>query len=59
VVFAGSFARVEVPSAALGFNVLGAVVGGMAEYASLLVGISGLSLIALVLYALAVATDER
>lgn len=58
IVFAGSFARVSTPSAALGFNVLGSVLGGMSEYASLLVGVSGLSVIALGLYLSGWLTDR-
>ena len=54
IVFAQSFRRVTAPSAALGANVLGAVVGGMLEYVSIATGISGLSWIALGLYGLAV-----
>ena len=53
VVFAQSFERVAVPSVALGFNVLGAVIGGMTEYASIAVGIDGLSWIAFAVYLLA------
>ena len=59
IVFARSFAQVERPSAALGFNVLGAVFGGMTEYLSLVVGISGLSWTALGLYALALLSASR
>ncbi len=59
IVFAQSFRRVTVPSAALGANVLGAVVGGMLEYVSIATGISGLSWIALGLYGLAVVAALR
>jgi SAM-dependent methyltransferase len=59
IVFAQSFARVEAASVALGFNVFGAVVGGMIEYASVLVGISGLTWIALVFYGLSFVALRR
>lgn len=51
IVFARTFSRAAVPSAALGFNVLGSVVGGLAEYVSLVIGIKALLWIALLLYA--------
>ncbi len=57
--FARSFARTARPDAALGFNVLGSVVGGLAEFASLAVGINGLSVIAVVIYTAAAATVTR
>jgi len=38
------------PSSALGSNVLGAVIGGLVEYSSLVVGLRNLVLLALVLY---------
>ncbi len=57
IVFAQSFSRVAVPSVALGFNVLGAVVGGMTEYASIVVGVDGLSWIALAIYLVAMLLD--
>jgi spermidine synthase len=55
LVFADAFARSSSPSFALGWNVLGAVVGGMAENASYLIGIPGLLAVAAVFYALALA----
>ncbi len=59
IVFARSFSRVTVPSVALGCNVLGAVVGGMLEYVSIAIGISGLSWVALGLYGLAILAQTR
>jgi hypothetical protein len=53
IVFSFSFARVETPSIALGFNILGSVIGGLTEYFSLVTGIRGLLVIALFLYAAA------
>jgi SAM-dependent methyltransferase len=53
IIFALTFNRVTQPASALGVNLLGALVGGVLEYASLLTGISALNLIAAVLYSLA------
>jgi len=50
VVFARAFSRAQVPSVALGFNVLGSVVGGLTEYLSLVVGIRALLVMAAALY---------
>lgn len=59
LVFARSFAGTRSPGAALGFNVLGAVAGGLAEYATVLVGLNGVAAIAVLLYLLAWATMPR
>jgi hypothetical protein len=53
IIFAITFERVTQPASALGVNLLGALVGGVLEYASLLTGISALNLLAAVLYGLA------
>jgi SAM-dependent methyltransferase len=58
-VFSLSFADVATPSIALGFNVLGSVVGGLAEYLSLLTGVRGLLVIAMGLYLLAFLARGR
>lgn len=50
VIFARAFAAVPLPSAALGSNLFGALVGGTLEYLSMLLGIRALSLVALALY---------
>jgi hypothetical protein len=50
VVFARAFSRARIPSVALGFNVLGSVVGGLTEYLSVFLGIRGLLVIAILLY---------
>jgi SAM-dependent methyltransferase len=55
LVFADAFSRSTAPSFALGWNVLGAVVGGMAESASYVIGIPGLVLVAAAFYGLALA----
>lgn len=55
LVFADAFARSSSPSFALGWNVLGAVVGGMLENLAYVVGIPGLVVIAAGCYLLALA----
>lgn len=52
VVFAASFARSTRPDADFGANVGGIVLGGLSEYASLLVGFNGLIGLAIAYYAL-------
>jgi hypothetical protein len=53
LLFALEFRAVDSPGAALGANMLGAVVGGLLENLSLIVGLKALLGIAFVLYALA------
>lgn len=53
IVFAKSFMKSTAPGASLGWNVLGAVFGGLAEYACLIVGLRALLLLALAFYAVA------
>jgi spermidine synthase len=53
LLFASEFRSVESPAAALGANMLGAVVGGLLENLSLIVGMKALLVVAAVLYALA------
>jgi spermidine synthase len=48
--FATSFDRAERPGRALGFNLLGALVGGLTESASFVTGLSALILIAILFY---------
>ncbi len=50
IVFARAFERAESPSQALGWNVLGAVLGGLCEYLSLILGLRALLFIALAFY---------
>jgi len=52
MIFACSFAKVASSSSALAYNLFGAVLGSLLEYAANYVGINKLVLIALVLYAL-------
>lgn len=51
VVFATLFARTTAPSRAFGSNLLGALAGGLLEYASMATGFKALGLVALALYA--------
>ena len=53
IIFAISFSQTTAPGRALGYNVLGAVVGGLAEYLSLAIGIRGISFLALGFYLIA------
>jgi hypothetical protein len=59
LLFARSFSGTTAPGAALGFNVLGAVAGGLAEYVTVVVGLDGIAAIAIVLYLLAWVTAPR
>lgn len=59
LVFADAFARSPAPSFALGWNVLGAVLGGLAENVSYLFGIPALIPLAALFYALAVGWPQR
>lgn len=56
---AAAFSRTTSPGAALGFNVLGAVAGGLLEHASVLIGIDGLAFLGAALYLAAWATRPR
>ena len=53
LLFASEFRSVESPAAALGANMLGAVVGGLLENLSLIIGMKALLLVAALLYSLA------
>src|SRR3984957_3332882 len=53
LLFAAEFRSVESPAAALGANMLGAVVGGLLENLSLIVGMKALLVVAAVVYLLA------
>jgi spermidine synthase len=53
LLFASEFRAADSPAAALGANMLGAVVGGLLENLSLIVGMKALLLVAAMLYALA------
>ena len=53
LLFASEFRAAESPAAALGANMLGAVVGGLLENLSLIIGMKALLLVAALLYCLA------
>jgi SAM-dependent methyltransferase len=53
IVFSVLFSRTQSPEAALGSNLLGAVLGGCAEYLSMLLGLRSLVLLAAAFYVLA------
>jgi hypothetical protein len=53
LLFASEFRATDSPAAALAANMLGAVVGGLLENVSLIIGMKALLLVAAVLYALA------
>jgi len=53
LLFASEFRATESPAAALGANMLGAVVGGLLENVSLIMGMKALLLVAAILYGLA------
>ena len=52
VIFSGFLRESTQPAAALGSNLLGAVVGGTIEYTSMAIGLRSLTLLALVFYLL-------
>lgn len=51
IIFARWFERTSTPGSALGANLVGAVVGGLLEYTSLLIGLRELYLLAIAFYA--------
>ncbi|HEX7677637.1 MAG TPA: hypothetical protein VF713_05905 [Thermoanaerobaculia bacterium] len=59
IIFSTIFARSSNPSAALGSNLLGAVVGGCLEFLSMATGLRALTLLALVFYLLALLLYRR
>jgi hypothetical protein len=63
VIFASSFKLTDEPDRAFGFNIAGAMLGGLAEYTSMLLGFQYLILVAILFYALSAfglrrSTDE-
>jgi len=59
LIFAQRFRDTAASTVAFGANLLGAMVGGMLEYASLITGYSALLLVVALLYALAFITNRR
>jgi spermidine synthase len=52
IIFAASFRRTNEPDRAFGINIAGAMVGGLAEYSSMLLGFQYVMLVAILFYAL-------
>lgn len=59
VIFAASFKRTTEPDRAFGMNIAGAMVGGLAEYSSMLLGFQYLVLVAVLFYALSAVGLRR
>lgn len=59
VIFASSFKRTNEPDRAFGFNIAGAMLGGLAEYSSMLLGFQYLVLVAILFYVLSVLGTRR
>ncbi len=59
VIFAVSFSRTAEPDRAFGANIAGAMVGGLAEYTSMLLGFQGLMVVAILLYLLSALGGSR
>jgi hypothetical protein len=59
VVFAVSFARTKEPDRAFGANIAGAMLGGLAEYASMALGFQQVGYVAIAFYVLAIAAGMR
>jgi hypothetical protein len=59
VIFASSFKRTAEPDRAFGYNIAGAMVGGLAEYSSMLLGFQYVVLVAILFYALSAVGLKR
>ena len=59
VIFAASFKRTTEPDRAFGVNIAGAMVGGLAEYSSMLLGFQYVVLVAILFYALSAVGLRR
>jgi len=59
VIFAASFKRTTSPDRAFGANIAGAMVGGLAEYSSMLLGFQYVVLVAILFYALSAVGLRR
>jgi len=59
ILFATFFNRAAVPASALGYNLLGVMVGGVLEYSSMAWGINNLNLVCLAVYAAAALVAYR
>lgn len=59
IIFGSSFRAVPHKNTAYGSNIIGAVVGGLLEYLSIILGIRALTLLAIGLYALSMISKKR
>jgi len=59
IIFPTSFRESKTPASALGWNLFGAVLGGMVEYVSLITGLAALALISGAFYLLSAAALRR
>ncbi len=59
VIFAESFRRTEEPDRAFGFNIAGAMMGGLTEYSSMMLGFQYVVLVAILLYAVSALGSRR
>jgi hypothetical protein len=59
VVFAVSFSRVREPDRAFGANIAGAIMGGLAEYSSMLLGFQYVVVLAIIFYVLSALSFRR
>jgi len=59
LVFAISFRKADQPPVALGWNLLGAMIGGLGEFLSLVTGVRLLGLVIIVLYVISLASMKR
>ena len=59
LVFALSFRRAAQPPTAMGWNLLGAMLGGLGEYLSLITGVRSLGLVIILCYLLSLLTVRR
>jgi len=59
IIFASSFKKTASPDRAFGINVAGAMVGGLAEYTSMLLGFQYLAVVAIVFYSLSAISKPR
>jgi hypothetical protein len=59
VIFAASFRRTTEPDRAFGINIAGAMVGGLAEYSSMLLGFQYVVVVAIVFYGLSAIGLKR
>ena len=59
LIFAALFKRTAEPDRSFGFNIAGAMIGGLAEYSSMLLGFQYLVLVAILFYALSAVASQR